>query len=120
MTSAIDSHLRDLENELRDADRDVEECRERSQRRIDAMNTEIAELVKKVQFEKAAIKEQLDRKELWAKRKFDDLHAFKVSRFLECHRLGSNPSGNSLQQLDSWPDFCVLCLPILLTTLYPL
>jgi hypothetical protein len=89
-TSAIDSHLRDLENELRDADRDVEEYRERSQRRIEAMNTEIAELVKKVQFEKAAIKEQLDRKELWAKRKFDEVHAFKVSHLLESHRLGSN------------------------------
>jgi predicted nuclease with TOPRIM domain len=79
MSSAIDSHLRDLENELRDADRDVEEYRERNQRRIEAMNNEIAELVKKVQFEKAAIKEQLDRKEQWAKRKFDEVHAFKVS-----------------------------------------
>jgi hypothetical protein len=86
MSSAIDSHLRDLENELRDADRDVEECRERSQRRIEVINTEVAELVKKVQFEKAAIKEQLERKELWAKRKFDEVHAFKVS---QCSRKSS-------------------------------
>lgn len=84
MTSAIDSHLRDLENELRDADRDVEEYRERSNRRVEAMNAEIAELVKKVQFEKAAIKEQLDRKELWAKRKFDEVHAFKVLLSRNC------------------------------------
>jgi hypothetical protein len=78
MASAIGSHLRDLESEAHDAEKEVEEYRERSQKRIESMNLEISELVAKTQQEKAAIKEHIERKQQWATKKYEEFLSFKV------------------------------------------
>jgi hypothetical protein len=78
MTSAVDSHLRDLESEARDAELEVEAYRDRSQARIEDMNNQIHELVAKTQMEKAAIKENIERKQQYAKKKQEEVIAFRV------------------------------------------
>jgi hypothetical protein len=84
MADAIGSHLRDLESEANDAEREVEEYRERSEKRIDSMNSEISQLVAKVQLEKAAIKEQIERKQLYARKKYDEYQSFKARESVHC------------------------------------
>jgi DNA replication protein DnaD len=78
MTSAVDSHLRDLESEARDAETEVEAYRDRSQTRIEDMNNQIRELVAKTQMEKATIKETIERKQQYAKKKQEEVVAFRV------------------------------------------
>jgi hypothetical protein len=78
MASGIEAHLRDLENEARDAERDVDDFQDRAERRIEAMNEQVRELVARVQREKQGFREQLDRKKLLAKKKHDEVAAFRV------------------------------------------
>jgi hypothetical protein len=78
MASAIDAHLRDLESEAREAEREVDEFRERSYQRIEQLNQEVANIVLRVQTEKEDIKERISKKEEWARRKQDEVQKFKV------------------------------------------
>jgi hypothetical protein len=78
MASGIEAHLRDLENDARDAERDIDDFQERAGRRIDAMNDQVRELVARVQKEKQGFREQLERKKLLAKKKHDEIAAFRV------------------------------------------
>ena len=78
MATGIEAHLRDLENEARDAERDVDDFQDRAERRIEAMNEQVRELVARVQKEKQGFREQLDRKKLLAKKKHDEVAAFRV------------------------------------------
>jgi uncharacterized protein YdcH (DUF465 family) len=89
MASAIDAHLRDLESEAFEAEKEADEFRERSYQRIEQLNQEIASHVAKVQAEKEALKERITRKEEWARRKADEVQKFKVC-FLS--RLAAYPS----------------------------
>jgi hypothetical protein len=81
MSSGLASHLRDLEQEARDAEKDVEDFRDELHRKTIAFNTEINELVYRVQRDKAALREQLEKKQTIAKQKNDEVQAFRVRTF---------------------------------------
>jgi hypothetical protein len=84
MADAIGSHLRDLESEARDAEKEVEDYRTRTQRRMDIMNAELKQLIAKYQSEKAIIQEHIQRKQLYAQRKQEEYENFRVFKYFNC------------------------------------
>jgi hypothetical protein len=78
MMSGIAAHIRDLDQECREAEKDLEDFRDLYQRRIEAWNVEINELVARVQRDKGILKEQLEKKQLYAKRKQEEVQSFRV------------------------------------------
>jgi hypothetical protein len=78
MASGIAAHLRDLEHEARDAEKDYEDFQDFVQQRTEAWNIEIHELVHRVQRDKATLKEKLEKKQLFAQRKLDEVQIFRV------------------------------------------
>jgi hypothetical protein len=79
MASGIAAHLRDLEQEARDAERDLEDYRDICQRRTEAWNAEINDLIIRVQQDKLALKAQMEKKQLYSKKKNEEVQAFRVS-----------------------------------------
>lgn len=79
MSNPLESHLRDLEAEARQAEIEAEDFRDRGYQRIAELNQDIANLVAKVQAEKEDLKERTARKVEWAQRKIDEYQKFKVS-----------------------------------------
>jgi F0F1-type ATP synthase membrane subunit b/b' len=78
MASALDAHLRDIETEARQADREVDEYRERADRRIEELNREVEAIVARSQRERALLQEDIERKETRARKKWDAVTSFKV------------------------------------------
>jgi peptidoglycan hydrolase CwlO-like protein len=87
MSSGIEAHLRDLENEAREAERDVDDLEDRAGRRIEEMNNEVREHVARVQREKQRFRDQIDRKKHILKKKLEEVAAFRVSSPLFCQSL---------------------------------
>jgi hypothetical protein len=79
MASGIDIHLRELEDEARQAEVEVEEFKEQADHRTEDLNRQINELVASVQRAKQKDREILERKKLVAKKKRDEVATFRVS-----------------------------------------
>jgi SMC interacting uncharacterized protein involved in chromosome segregation len=79
MATGIDSHIRDLESEAREALQEVDDFQESVNRRMSELNDQIHQLVLKVQQEKVSLQKQLAHKKQWADKKEDEVRKFKVS-----------------------------------------
>lgn len=79
MTSfVLKAHLDELERDYLEAEREIEDFQERSERRINDLNTEVRTLVERVAKEKSQYREQLGRKKAYALKKSEEISNFRV------------------------------------------
>jgi vacuolar-type H+-ATPase subunit H len=79
MTSfVLKAHLEELERDYLEAEREIEDFQERSERRINDLNTEVRNLVERVQKEKNQFRDQLGRKKAHARKKAEEIDSFRV------------------------------------------